>query len=602
MASRTDEDVISYSQQTVDYWTGLVRTNLAKVIISADSDNQAENDDVAIDEEFLNAPRRRSARHELAHIVASDLHPSATPQDVGSIIQYEKDIVMLRAMVLKQRRKAIEDATAHNAKTHWVKRISKQGAWDEVNDPLSLDGPASLPMPVEVSDKESLAPFFAHLGNGGTHEPASNPSTATSSTTGTEPYYKIELIEFEKGALYSDGRVDLCKMATGPRNIQDLMDSLKSNTFSKHFLLGNNIIGPVGAQAIADSIVDQPDQFETWYLAGNCIDGASFSILVDSMVQSTAITNIWLKRNPLSPQVAEDVFRLITRTVKLRTLDLDQTELGDVGVAKLFTLLAAHSEPTALLHIYLNANGIGARACKAIADYLATPFCSLQSLYLSNNPIGDEGAAHLATGVQNNTSLTRLSLQSCGLRTVIILATALSTHPSISTIDLGQSYATEDLGMRFNWLAAGNVPAIINLITTATQLRYVNLAYSPIPQSQLDSIYAAALKSKLIWFNAKALVTGGTDVASVKAGQEHARLNRRVREHLHANVQEQYGMDYARFEAEHKRFLVSPLDVRFIDSVYRNRDAGLARRGLKHLRKAWDETDDTLKLVQKGTF
>ncbi|KAK4575395.1 hypothetical protein LTR86_001249 [Recurvomyces mirabilis] len=598
MASRTDEDIISYSQQTVDYWTGLVRTNLAKAVLSTDSDNEVDSDDAAIDEEIFNAPRRRSARHELAHIVASKLYPSATPQDVGCIIQYEKDIVMLRAMVLKQRRKVIEDATARNAKTDWVKRISKQGPWDQVDGPLSLAGPSSLPMPVE----ESLAPFFAHLGNGGTHEPASTPSTATNSTTGTEPYYNVELIEFEKGVLYSDGRVDLCKMVTGPRNIQHLMDSLKSNTFSKHFLLGNNIIGSVGAQAIANFIVDQPDHFETWYVAGNCIDGASFSILADSMIQSTAITNVWLKRNPLSPQAAGDVFRLITGTTKLRTLDLDQTELGDVGVAKLFALLAAHNEPTALRHIYLNATGIGSGACKAIADYLATPVCSLESLYLSNNPVGDEGAAHLATGVQNNTSLTRLSLQSCGLGTIITLATALSTHPSISTIDLGQSYATEDLGMRFNWLAAENVPAIIHVITTAPQLRYVNLAYSPIPQSELNSIYAAALKSKLVWFNAKALVTGGTDVASVKAGQEHARLNRLVREHLHANVQEQYGMDYARFEAEHKRFLVSPPDVRFIDSVYRNRDAGLARRGLKHLQKVWDGNDDTLKLVQEGAF
>lgn len=61
---------------------------------------------------------------------------------------------------------------------------------------------------------------------------------------------------------------------------------------------------------------------ETWYLAGNCIDTASFSILVDSMVKSPAITNVWLKRNPLGSAAADDVFRLITQTPNLRTLDL----------------------------------------------------------------------------------------------------------------------------------------------------------------------------------------------------------------------------------------------------------------------------------------
>lgn len=45
--------------------------------------------------------------------------------------------------------------------------------------------------------------------------------------------------------------MDLCKVVVGPPHIGALMDSLKSNTFVKHFLLGNNIIGPTGAKHIA---------------------------------------------------------------------------------------------------------------------------------------------------------------------------------------------------------------------------------------------------------------------------------------------------------------------------------------------------------------
>jgi hypothetical protein len=37
--------------------------------------------------------------------------------------------------------------------------------------------------------------------------------------------------------------------------------------------------------------------------------------------------------------------------------------------------------------------------------------------------------------------------------------------------------------------------------------------------------------------------------------------------------------------------------VRKIDSVYRNRDAGMARRGLEKLDKWWDEDDGTLQEV-----
>jgi NLR family CARD domain-containing protein 3 len=265
--------------------------------------------------------------------------------------------------------------------------------------------------------------------------------------------------------LYSDGRVDLCKMVTGPRNIGDLMDSLRPNTFSKHFLLGNNIIGPVGAKAIAEFIDEFPDRFETWYLAGNCIDTASFATLVDSMITSSAITNVWLKRNPLGSQAAHDVYRLISQTPNLRTLDLDQTELGDAGVAELFGLLAAHDKVLPLKHIYLNATGVGVRACQQIAAFLKSAASNLHSLYMSNNPIGDAGAAALAEGIKHSDSLARLSVQSCALMGVSALLQAVAANGKMETLDLGQSYATEDLGMHYNWLTVDNVPALIELLS-----------------------------------------------------------------------------------------------------------------------------------------
>ena len=461
-------------------------------------------------------------------------------------------------------------------------------------------------MPVEQSDKDSLAPFLAHLRNGGTHERNSTASQdSVVGASGIEPYYYTELIEFEKGVLYADGRIDLCKMVTGPRNIGDLMKSLKSNTFSKHFLLGNNIIGPTGAKAIAEFIEQFPERFETWYLAGNCIDGAGFKLLVDAIVKSPAVTNVWLKRNPLGPGAAADVFRLIKQTPNLRTLDLDQTELGDAGVTELFDLLTKHvpEKPLALRHLYLNACGNGETACKAIAQYLQSQHCTIESLYLSNNPIGN-AVTHLATGLKSNKSLKRLVLQSCGLKDdgVIALAKSLNGNEHLTALDIGQSYATEDLGMRFNWITEASAPALAELVRT-TKLQYLNISYTPMPQSALNAILGAVAHSdSLLWFFAKPLATGGKDALSVKAGQEYAHLYKLARETLHSNVKEQYGVDYLHFENEHKRFLISPKDVRLIDSVYRNRDAAAARRGLKKLDKCWDEDDETLQRVQDGTL
>lgn len=232
----------SDSEESADYWTNLLRKNLSKIMATKTSDSQMEdlfsNTLLLIDEEVLHAPRRKSAQASLASAIAAWLYTDlATP--LASIIQYEKDIVLLRSMVLDQRRNAIEMATERNAQHTCIHKISVQGPWDEVNDPLSLAGAPSLPMPVEQADPSSLAPFFAHLANDGTHSAGSTSVGHDQGTAGVEPFYNTELLEFEKGVLYADGRVDLCKMVTGPRNIGDLMQSLRTNSFSKHFLLGN---------------------------------------------------------------------------------------------------------------------------------------------------------------------------------------------------------------------------------------------------------------------------------------------------------------------------------------------------------------------------
>lgn len=87
-------------------------------------------------------------------------------------------------------------------------------------------------MPVKISDGESLAPFFAHIGKGRTFE-------KEGMENGYEAYYGVGIKEWyvtglpsaksqdykvickiytntnilrEKGMLYEDGRMDLCKM------------------------------------------------------------------------------------------------------------------------------------------------------------------------------------------------------------------------------------------------------------------------------------------------------------------------------------------------------------------------------------------------------
>ncbi|KAJ4301389.1 hypothetical protein N0V90_003481 [Kalmusia sp. IMI 367209] len=589
-------------------WADKIRAQLSIIAPYENSQDEYLPSSVMIDESIMEAPHRRAADPKAAALaveIAQLLYPSHD-NVLGALIKYEKTIVKLRQLVIKQRKRTIDENTKRKELFDWGKRIIKQGAWNPVADPVSLAGAPSLPMPVKVAKQETLAPFFEHLALGGTEDISSTARSIEEAVEIEEPYYNVKSLEFEKGVLYSDHRMDLCKMVVGPTNIGDLIEILKTNEFVTHFLLGNNIIGPHGAKCIANFLKETPNRMDTWYLAGNCIDTTSFKLLVDEWVKSTSVTNIWLKRNPLMPEAADDVFRLITQTANLRTLDLDQTELGDAGVTELFTKLAQHTHerPLPLRHIYLNAVGIGAKGAAAIAEYLASPHCTLNAVYAANNPMGNDGAIALAAGLKKNKSISRLTLASIGVSDdgIIALCEALSEHPSMTTLEIGQHFATPDLGSRYNWMTDRSAQALHSLVTSSPKLAYLNLGQCALTHPGLNKILAAVIDSStLLYYFGKTIYPQEKVAVAVHAGQEYSRLSELAHATLVANVKRVYGVSYEDFFTDHKRWLVNDkTDTRKIDSVYRNRDAGLARRGLVKLNKWWEEGDATLDGIMKG--
>lgn len=387
----------------------------------------------------------------------------------------------------------------------------------------------------------------------------------------------------------------------GPPNIANLMRSLESNSFVKHFLLGNNIIGPAGARAISNFVDSYSNRMETWYLAGNCVDTQSFCTLARSWANSNTITNLWLKRNPLGPQSIPALCDLIRVSPVLRTLDLDQTELSDAGVTLLFIQLLQMTTDNPLLPLrtlYLNSTGIGGAACTAIAKYLALPCCRLESLYISNNPIGTTGLLALSRGLVENTSLVRLCLSSCGLsnKGATALFRALAGHRKLSYLDIGQSFATSDLGSRYNYFEDGQrlEDSIINFIERTSELRGLNLGATAFSHETLEKFAAVVLRSNLLYYEARSALP-----ASIGENKQRQLTFSAIRSRLMYNVRRTYtgfkDRTYSDFEQSELRWLRSPKDVRFIDSVYRNRDMAAARRQEMVLKKLWTEEDGDLK-------
>ncbi|KIW63497.1 hypothetical protein PV04_10332 [Phialophora macrospora] len=319
-----------------------------------------------------------------------------------------------------------------------------------------------------------------------------------------------------------------------------LMDSLKSNSFVRHFLLGNNIISATGCFAIASFIKEKPDQMETWYLAGNHIKPAGFEDLVSAMVTSSSITNVWLKRNPLGLTSVSHLTGLIIETRNLRTLDLENTELGDEGVARLFANLKGKA--IALKNVFLNANGIGVKGAQAIAETL------------------DAGCAGISA-----------------------VCEALAGHPTIRAVGFSSSLTTKPHGQRYNHVDDDALPALKQLLRNP-QLRVLELGFTAFSAEGVEGFRDAVAASTLCYVQAYHVEPKESENCTLRVHQQHKH-----------NTWQFYDLSTDEFNRGlGLRLLRNTADVRLIDSVYRTRDR---RYNFDNVKQYWDEGDPVWAMI-----
>ncbi|KAF4637378.1 hypothetical protein G7Y89_g702 [Cudoniella acicularis] len=597
--NQSNASIHLYSSSAIDEHLAIL-----KCIQKGDFENEQGIEDL---------PRRRNkSQRPLATQLARALYPSLP--EVPALIRYESLVTPAKAIIRQERkhRVAAESRPKNNV---GGKMLMVQGPWlgQEV-DPVDLKGPAAIPMPVEIGSTENFEPIFSFLAEDipfsetTTHpsfEPNldhQNPQKPFQGKRGFELTWGNPLVEFDRGVVYEDGRLDLCKKVVGPIHIGKLMQSLEPNHHVRHFLLGNNAISTTGAKEIADFIRKYPNRMETWYIAGCHITQHGLSLLVPEMINSNAITNLWFKRNPFGPNSASLLAELVLKTRNLRTLDLETTELGDEGTERFINSITG--QPSGLRHLYLNANGIGQNACASLSRYLADPSCALISLFLSTNPIGDAGMLLLAPGLAKNKTLKRLTCASTGLTSkgVSYLAAAISDeeHP-LQTLDLSASQTTKAHSQNFNYIDDTCIEDLKPLILSPA-LRWLNLGRTAVTAAGMQEIRSAVARSELVLFglsrvektDVKISTNGKTEVYDGIAAPKSCSLA--VRNQLVKN-QAKYYPHIEKYDdflnSEDLRFLRNTSDVRKIDSMYRTRDK---RLGLP-MDEVWEEGDPTWKLI-----
>ena len=95
---------------------------------------------------------------------------------------------------------------------------------------------------------------------------------------------------------------------------------------------------------------------------------------------------------------------------RLTSLNLSSNALGPRGIMSCAALLEACGKSGKLRHVWFCDNGLSARACEMVKEYLAPADQSptqLQTLHFFNNMSGSGGAIAVASIVECSPALTR---------------------------------------------------------------------------------------------------------------------------------------------------------------------------------------------------
>ena len=286
-ASSLDDTSCPVSIHACDSYTLAQHLSTLRLLQKGDYSNN--------DKTILALPRRHNkSQRPLAFRLATAIFPDLS--DTAAIIQYERLITPAKAIVRQLQKDQIY-AQLQPTNNVGGKMLKVQGPWlgQEV-DPLDLKGPAAAPMPVKIGEGKDFAPIFGFMAQGKAFRDGGKPrdveSLGHNGVYGVELPHKSPMLEFERGIIYEDGRLDLCKQVVGPTHIGKLMESLEPNHHIRHFLLGNNAISTTGANSIAEFLRKYPDRIETWYLAGCHITRQGLSLLVSQMIKSSSISNV----------------------------------------------------------------------------------------------------------------------------------------------------------------------------------------------------------------------------------------------------------------------------------------------------------------------
>lgn len=224
-----------------------------------------------------------------------------------------------------------------------------------------------------------------------------------------------------------------------------LADALKGCPDLEVLNLHGNRIGTRGARCIAE-LLGSHERLVSMNIGSNSIghDGVTTVLWMLSNNQSLEELNI---ENPINKTIchatADHYGKMFATNVGLLKISMRKHQLRDDGCAIMMENLLAN---TTLRVLDLDANEITPKGCEAIAKYLQSEQCPLQSLHLASNKVGDFGAEALAGAIQVNSSLVHLDLSKNNINDLglTLLAQSLEANQTLMSFKVFWNHFGQD--------------------------------------------------------------------------------------------------------------------------------------------------------------
>jgi Ran GTPase-activating protein (RanGAP) involved in mRNA processing and transport len=173
-------------------------------------------------------------------------------------------------------------------------------------------------------------------------------------------------------------------------------------------------------------------------LCNNRLTSLSLYSILGS-INTESLLHLDLSENNLHGEGADALALYFMERHSLVYLDISKCQLHALELAAFFTALSYKDSP--LQDLNISYNKLDTLTVASIAEYCMQTTCVLETLDLSWNDVGVQGAAMIATALASNYTIKKLDLSACGLTDIggQHIASALGVNSTLTDLNLSHN-------------------------------------------------------------------------------------------------------------------------------------------------------------------